>query len=374
MKEYEILVNKLSSEKIAQYLGLNSWSEGAPIFNGRVRQFINPDASDAILLPMDNGFSDYSRSIIRVIETIAKYENISVKGMFGKLINPSCDILKWRVADHSTINGSISFNSMEHNIQSIKDMLGSACLDILEPTSFHSKVYVKNVLEQISKYNFGQTEIGSYILNVLCPLGYYQYQLFNPAEEELPLSRRINLRVLRNISRVQKSIEDGSSEMRDNVAESKLSVNFLTALSELYEENKDSELTIKADWNKSVPNPISNPISMVMLNPRCIDKVMEVVEDFTPKEEQNIEKTYFGKIINIGAEAEVDSRNLVEIKIAAIGDGLRTITVNATLNYSEYFSIVDSAFQSGADIKITGIKTSTARSIKLSNAKIELAQ
>lgn len=87
MNEYEVLVNKLSSEKIAQYLVLNGWSEDVPIFNGRVRQFINPGDSDAILLPMDNGFSDYSRSIIRVIETIAKYENISVKGMFGKLIN-----------------------------------------------------------------------------------------------------------------------------------------------------------------------------------------------------------------------------------------------------------------------------------------------
>lgn len=374
MKEYDVLISKLSSDKIAQYLKLNHWIEDVPIYEGRVRQFVDPNDNEAVLLPMDNSFSDYSNSIIRVVEAIAKYEKLTPKGMFSKLINPSCDILKWRVADQSTINGSISFISMEHNIQYIKDMLGSACLDILDPTSFHSKLYVKDVQDQISKYNFGQTEIGSYILNVLCPLGYYQYQMFNPTEEELPLSRRINLKVLGNINRIQRSVEQHSSEMRDNVAESKLSVNFLTALSELYEENKDSELTIKADWHCAVPNPSDNPVSMVQLNPRCMDKVMEVVEEFTPKEEQNIEKTYFGKIINIGAEAEVNSRNMVDIKIATIGEGMRTITVNASLNYSEYFAIVDNAFQTGADVKITGIKTSTARSIKLNNARIELAQ
>lgn len=374
MKDIDVLISKLSSDKIAQYLKLNHWAEDTPIYDGRVRQFVNPDDSDAVLLPMDNYFSDYTNSIFRVIEAIARYEKLTTKGMFSKLINPTCDILKWRVADRSTINGSISFVSMEHNIQYIKDILGSACLDILVPSSFHSKVYVKEVLEQISKYNFGQTEIGSYILNVLCPLGYYQYQLFDANEEELPLSRRINLKVLGNISRIQKSVEENSSEMKDNVAESKLSVNFLTALSDLYEENKDSALTIKADWSQSVPNTSADPVSMVQLKPHCIDKVMEVVEEFTPKEEQNVEKTYFGKIINIGAAAEVDNRNIVDVKIAAIGEGLRTITVNAALSYSEYFSVVDNAFQTGADIKITGTKTSTPRCIKLNNARIELAK
>lgn len=373
MKDYENLVNKLSSLKIAQYLCLNGWHEEVPLFGGRVRQYLSPDNTDAIALPMDTSFSDYVRSMYRAIEVIAQIENISIKGMFSKLLNPSCDILKWRISDQSTINGSISFNSMEHNIQFIKDMLGSACLDILEPTPFHNKLYVKSVQEQISKYNFGQTEIGSFILNVLCPLGFYQYQLFDPDVEQLPLSRKINLNVLDNIQRIQKSAIDGSSEIRDNVAESKISVNFLSALSDLYEENRDSEMTIMVDWDKSIPNP-ATAFSMIQLNPRCIDKVMEVVEEFTPKNEQNAEKVYYGKIINIGAEAEVDNRTMVDVKVAVVGDGLRTVSVNASLNYSEYFEIVDHAFQTGSDVKIKGIMMISGRRIKLENATIEIAQ
>lgn len=373
MKEYNTLINKLSSKKIAQYLHLNGWLEDVPLFGGRVRQFLSPDSTDAVVLPMDSSFSDYVSAMSRVIEIIAQFENVSIKGMFSKLINPSYDILKWRISDQSTINGSISFNSMEHNIQFVKDILGSACLDILEPTPFHNKLYVKDVQEQISKYNFGQTEVGSFILNVLCPLGYYQYQLFDPEMEQLPLSRQINLNVLGNIGSIQKSAKEGSSEIRDNVAESKISVNFLSALSCLYEENKDSELTIMVDWDKSIPNPATT-ISMIRLNPRCIDKVMEVIEEFTPKNEKNVAKVYYGKIINIGAEAEVDNRTMVDVKVAVVGEGFRTATVNASLNYSEYFEIVDQAFQSGADVKIKGIKMTSARSIKLDNATIEIVQ
>ena len=238
--------------------------------------------------------------------------------------------------------------------------------------AYHSKLYTKEVQDQLSKYSFGQTEIGSYILNVLCPLGYYQYQLFDPSEEQFPDSRRINLRLLRNINRIQKSAEDCSQEMRDNVEVGNISVNFLSSLIGLYETNKDAELTISADWNPSVPLPESEIVSNVILKPRCLDRVMSVIEDFTPKEEQNIEKTYVGKIINIGAEAEVNNREMVDIKVAVIGENLRTMTVNVSLSYTDNITVVDQAFQTGADVKVTGIKTSTSRSVKLSNASIEI--
>lgn len=372
MNNIEALIRKLEPQKLCKYLLLHQWKEIDELYGGRVKQFVNLDNEEIVVVPIDNSFRDYDHVVMHFLTILSEIEKISLKGLLNKLLNPSCDILKWRIADDTTFNGAISFESMGTNINYIKDMLCAACLDIKMPNSYHAKLYTKDVQDQLSKYSFGQTEIGSYILNVLCSLGYYQYQLFDPQEEEMPVSRRINLRLLRNINRIQKSVQEKSHEMRDSVAAGDISVNFLSALTGLYEENKDAELTISADWNPVIPLPESEIVSSIMLKPRCLDRVMEIVEDFTPKEEQNVEKSYVGKITNIGAEADVNDREIVEIKVAVIGDNLRTMIVNVSLNYAAYISVVDEAFKTGANVKITGIKTSTTRCIRLSNATIEL--
>lgn len=372
MIDWENMISKLSPERLARYLTIHNWVEIDSLFEGKVRQFLNPQQNDAILLPTDNSFSDYQNIMYRFLCILAEEEKESLKGLYNKLVNPSCDILKWRIADENTFNGAIPFSSMGSNIDYIRDMLGSACLDILNPSPYHAKLYTNDVQTQLKKYSFGQTEIGSYILNILCPLGFYQYQLFDPNEETLPLSRRINLNVLRNIDKIQHSVLENSQEMRDNVAEGNISVNFLTSLSNLYEENMNSNLTISAAWNSTIPFLEGEPISTVQLQPCCIDKVGQTIEEFTQHEEQNVEVEYVGKIVSISTDAEIDDREKCVVKLATIGDNLRTTTILATLSYADFFNIADSAFQTGANVKVKGTKTTTFRSTKLSNARLEI--
>ena len=204
-----------------------------------------------------------------------------------------------------------------------------------------------------------------------CPLGYYQYKLFDPTVGELPLSRKINLHLIRNINTLQRSAQEKSQESRDCISEGKISVNFLNSLTSLYDENKNAELSIEADWNLSIP-VAEEFSSYVILDPKFSEEIALIAEEFTPKTEQNVVKSFYGKIVNIGAEAEIDNRVMVDIKVATIGENLKTITINASLNYSQYFSIVDTAFQTGSDVKVTGITSSTAKSVKIKDATIEL--
>lgn len=369
-----VLVTKLDGSRISKYLALKQWRDLGLVCAGKVKQMQSPDGCYVVLLPMISTFDDNDEVILKALNTIAKYENTSVINLFNKLTNPSYDYLRWRIVSDSTAGGNIPFNSMGANIDFIKDMLGTACLDILSPAVYHTKVYTNEVNEQLAKYSFGQTEIGSYIMNVLCPLGNYQYQLFDPTMENLPLSRRINLNILNNIETIQRSIEEKSQELNDKVESKAISVNFLKSLSEMYEENKDSQISIKADWNRDVPLIDNlNPVSNVLLKPACLERVMLTVETFTPTEEQNVKATYFGKITNIGTEAEIENRTVFDIRVATIGENLRTVYVIATLSYSEYFLLADRAFQEGANVKIIGLKTTTARSVKLKDASIEVA-
>lgn len=370
MKNIEKYINLLHNDKVCQYLSLKGWHEISTLFEGKVRQFLAPNEEYAILIPISREFSDYYRVMHDSLSVIAAYDNKTLNGLFNILINPSSDILKWRIADDNTSLGAISFNTMLDNIDNIKNILASTCIDIMNPSQYHKKVMVSDVQNQIASYKFGQTEIGSYILNLVSPLGFYQYQLFDPSVEELPMNRRINMRMLKTINDIQQSVLENSSQLDDNVASGSISVNFLTALTKIYDDNKDSDVSISAAWDINIPTIVDNPISNLTLYPRCIEKVVQTAEKYTPTQEQNVSKTYYGKITNISGAPEVDSREKLVIALAAIGDENQKITVKVELDNSIYSHIVTEAFENGANVKVTGINTTTAKTIKLLNAEI----
>lgn len=371
MKNIEKYINLLHNDKVCQYLSLKGWHEISTLFEGKVRQFLAPNEEYAILIPISREFSDYYRVMHDSLSVIAAYDNKTLNGLFNILINPSSDILKWRIADDNTSLGAISFNTMLDNIDNIKNILAATCIDIMNPSQYHKKVMVSDVQNQIASYKFGQTEIGSYILNLVSPLGFYQYQLFDPSVEELPMNRRINMRMLKTINDIQQSVLENSSQLDDNVASGSISVNFLTALTKIYDDNKDSDVSISAAWDINIPTIVDNPISNLTLYPRCIEKVVQTAEKYTPTQEQNVSKTYYGKITNISGAPEVDSREKLVIALAAIGDENQKITVKVELDNSIYSHIVTEAFENGANVKVTGINTTTAKTIKLLNAEIE---
>lgn len=371
MKNIEKYINLLHNDKVCQYLSLKGWHEISTLFEGKVRQFLAPNKEYAILIPISREFSDYYRVMHDSLSVIAAYDNKTLNGLFNILINPSSDILKWRIADDNTSLGAISFNTMLDNIDNIKNILASTCIDIMNPSQYHKKVMVSDVQYQIASYKFGQTEIGSYILNLVSPLGFYQYQLFDPSVEELPMNRRINMRMLKTINDIQQSVLENSSQLDDNVASGSISVNFLTALTKIYDDNKDSDVSISAAWDINIPTIVDNPISNLTLYPRCIEKVVQTAEKYTPTQEQNVSKTYYGKITNISGAPEVDSREKLVIALATIGDENQKITVKVELDNSIYSHIVTEAFENGANVKVTGINTTTAKTIKLLNAEIE---
>ena len=369
---YKQQIDRIDMSMLCQYLIKRDWQPLSDLAGGKIKQFIYPNSNDVVYIPLFKDFSDYYEVVNNSLQVLSVVENSPIRSIYNKLINPSSDLLQWRISDDMTSRGEISFNVMQANIEYIKDLLSTTCIDILTPrTLFHKKVQTKDVVKQIDTYRFGQTEIGSYILNIICPLGYYQYKLFDAHAEELPLSRKINLKIFENIHTIQQSIKENSSLADDYVAEGNISVNFLNSLTKLYEENINTDVYISASWNRDVPNPSLNPITAIQLEPRCIEGVVYIAEKYTPKTEQNIRKAYYGKITNIAGAAEVESREKLNISVAAIGDEGRKITVKVELDNAQYSQLVTEAFNFGEDVRVEGLQILKATSIRLENATIE---
>ena len=373
MKDLKRAIDLITVEKLEKVFSFLKWRELDVLMNGRERQFVSPDDEYVALIPLVKEFSDYYRVMGETLQSIASFENRSIEALVNRILNPSYDIQKWRIANNYTSDGKIPFFSMTDTIEKIKDVLATAYLDTLNPTRFHKKVYTTDVNKNISEYSFGQTEIGSYILNILCPLGNYQYTIFNPTEQDIPLNRKINMRLLSSIDNIQKDLKNSNNNKVDeDVDQGLYSINFLDSLVDIYDETKDTEMNIIVDWCKDIGFVNEPPISSIKLEPIFMEKVNFIADKYRPKKEENIKKTYYGKIESITANPKVEDREYVQIKIVTIGDDNKKLNIQSRLNYSTFYSIVKIAFDNGSNIKLSGIQKNIGKQKWIDNGILEL--
>ena len=373
MKDLKRAIDLITVEKLEKVFSFLKWRELDVLMNGRVRQFVSPHDEYVALIPLVKEFSDYYRVMGETLQSIASFENRSIEALVNRILNPSYDIQKWRIANNYTSDGKIPFFSMTDTIEKIKDVLATAYLDTLNPTRFHKKVYTTDVNKNISEYSFGQTEIGSYILNILCPLGNYQYTIFNPTEQDIPLNRKINMRLLSSIDNIQKDLKNSNNNKVDeDVDQGLYSINFLDSLVDIYDETKDTEMNIIVDWCKDIGFVNEPPISSIKLEPIFMEKVNFIADKYRPKKEENIKKTYYGKIESITANPKVEDREYVQIKIVTIGDDNKKLNIQSRLNYSTFYSIVKIAFDNGSNIKLSGIQKNIGKQKWIDNGILEL--
>lgn len=373
MSDFNKAIERISPESLVKVVSFLGWKEIDVLFNGKVRQFVSPNDEYAALIPLRNEFSDYNRVLKDTLSEIASFEKRNIGALVNRILNPSFDILKWRIANEYTDAGRISLLKMTETIDNIKDILAVSCIDILNPSRYHAKVYTNDVNDSISKYEFGQTEFGSYILNILCPLGHYQYELFDSSTQEFPLSRKINTKLLHSINNIQEDLNlRNASKVEEELEQGMYSVNFLDSLTSIYESTKDAEINIVADWCQDVPLLMGDaPVSEVKLAPVWMDKVNYIAEKYRPRKEENIIKPVYGKIANVGSNPNVEDREYVEVSLSAIGDDNKKINIVSRLDYKTYFASIQEAFEQGSNVRLTGTYISSGRQKKIENGVFE---
>lgn len=355
MKNLNHIIDRISYDKIVALLISLNWSEYKPLMHGKVLQYISPNGRYAVLIPTDNSFDDYYSVMEDTLNKISSLMNVSIEALINRILGYSYDIIKWRVSGNNTNSGTIPFFDMATTIDNIKNMLATSYIDVLNPEQFHKKVFTTEVNDNISKYSFGQSEFGSYIFNIMCPLVGFQYEMFDDSPENYPINRRINIHILDSINNIQNDISNGNKiKVDEDVSAGKYSVNFLDSLAAIYDNSLDSKVNISMDWCKALSMINSNIPSDLELTPRIIEHVYEVADKYRPKTEEDVNKTFYGKIESISADSEIDKREYVGIRLIIIDDNNRKSTIQSKLNYQQFYSIVQNAFDNGLTVRLSG--------------------
>lgn len=375
MKEYPKAMERISVEMVRNMLTFLGYQANQGLgHDNHIEQYFTPDRQDAVILPIRVADIDYKRNLFELLQSVAKNVGDTVEGLLLKLLNPAYDVLKWRISDEEADTGKVSLLSMSENLTLIKELLSVSCLDVINPQQkFHRKLKVKKVNEAIQQYKFGQTEYGSFLINILCPLGDYNYALFGM--QEMPLLRKVNLHLLDAYDDIQTSIAGRNrNKVDEDVDAGVYSVNLLDAMTGIYKLSTGKNMSFRVDWSDSVPFNDARKERIISINTDCIGVVEEIANKYRPKEDAAQYRELIGKVEYLGSEAEKENRMTIDAKVVVIGDDNKAMKVNTTLDYAQYGQVVQDAFEEGLTVKVCGTLYLQSSKKVLRNATIEIIQ
>ena len=375
MKEYPKVLERISIEMVRNMLSFLGYRVNQGLgHDDHIEQYFTPDRQDAVILPIREADVDFKRNMYELLHSVAERAGETVEGLALKLLNPAYDVLKWRISDEEADTGKVSLLSMNENLTLIKDLLSVSCLDIINPQQkFHKKLKVKRVNEALQQYKFGQTEYGSFLINILCPLGDYNYAMFGM--QEMPFLRKVNLHLLDAYYDIQTSISDRNQNKVDEDVDAGIySVNFLDAMTDVYKLSMGKNMSFRVDWSDSVPFEDIRKDRIISINTECARAVEDIANKYRPREDAAQYRELIGKVEHLGSEAEKENRMTIDVKVVVIGDDNKAMKVNATLDYARYGQIVQDAFEEGLTVKVCGTLYLQGSKKVLRNATIEIIQ
>ena len=375
MKEFPKVLERISIEMVRNMLSFLGYRVNQGLgHDDHIEQYFTPDRQDAVILPIREADVDFKRSMYELLYSVAAKAGDTVEGLALKLLNPAYDVLKWRISDEEADTGKVSLLSMNENLTLIKDLLSVSCLDIINPQQkFHKKLKVKRVNEALQQYKFGQTEYGSFLINILCPLGDYNYAMFGM--QEMPCLRKVNLHLLDAYYDIQTSISDRNQNKVDEDVDAGIySVNFLDAMTDVYKLSMGKNMSFRVDWSDSVPFEDIRKDRIISINTECAGVVEDIANKYRPREDAAQYRELIGKVEHLGSEAEKENRMTIDVKVVVIGDDNKAMKVNATLDYARYGQIVQDAFEEGLTVKVCGTLYMQGSKKVLRNATIEIIQ
>lgn len=354
------LTEKISPLAFAKYLKDTGWER----FQSRKKyikifQYEKNDDFFQVVIPMEKSLNDYKEAMYKAVVTVAEAENRSVEQVMLYLLNPNTDILKIRLEKRDMEPGNILFDDAIQIYENAKKLLAATALDILHPKKYHQGRIDDCVLKFLSSCRFGQTEIGSYVVSVVCPFaeldeneGYKQLSIFSNEEQcANSLTRQVTSRVMENISFIKNQIDDGKMDQLLLQDEDKMiSANFYEALGGLNLDSNGADVEFIAEWSPTVKSTcyVENRILLTHDYYQPIETTVKKLKD-----ETNQSTKIIGRIKKLESSPDIRKRKSGNITVVYLDKNDKPKTVTASLDKNEYDKAIK-AHERGCYVEMVG--------------------
>ena len=356
--DYKELVNKINPFIFNKYLKATGWS----VFNTKRADIKilqkKTDKLYQITIPLDTDLADYKESMLYAVQTLAGYEKRALDEMFLYLLNPNSDILKIRIEKDGVEAGSILLDDAIKVYENAKKLLGAAAQDVIKPAQYHQGRMDATVTEFLNRCRFGQTQVGSYIVSVICPMtqtdgkgNFWQIELFDDVSLAADsFTRKVTKKVMTGITTVKTQIDDDQFSVTPSNENEQISVNFYEALAGMNLDNEGTKVEIASEWAPTFPVDSKTP-QKISLNHNYYKPLSSIIAKM--KENVTRKTQIVGKVKKLEAVPEVEKRSAGKITLVYIDDNGKARSATTSLDKSDYDKAIE-AHTNGWYVEVVG--------------------
>ncbi len=356
------LIEHLDPAVLEHYAEVTGWSRVLGLPNNIALFHRVDDAGvrglQEMLVPRDRSFADFDERMAEAVEILSHIEHRTPVEMLNNIIVPS-DAMRFRVISPATMNGLMPLNEGVELYSGMKRTLSAAACDVLNPQSYHQRLFRKESEEYLAGCRLGQTLVGSYIATVLCPINPSFKGLENRTASlfpELPATqfyRTVTARVMQSLDVIRTKLDRGDTQLliRPEAKDITISGNFFEALTEMRPETKASDLEVQVAWSHTIASAPDVPTEVTMLE-NYFPELETIAESLRP-EFQPQQRQLVGKVLALyGGE---NDENLMEGEIILrFIEGDNLVDARIALRPEDYVVACD-AHKLGKYIEVIGI-------------------
>jgi hypothetical protein len=284
-----------------------------------------------LLVPLKPDFKDYPLRVSEVLETLGMAESRPLADILRDVVTVTYDLIRVRVDNPRYADGSLKLDDGVSLFDNARKLMASAARSAYDPRPQFVAGMPNEVTDYLNRVRLGQTERGSYIVNLLSPTMRFpeQDQLFPTErfEREGSFERRVTHTLARALvaarSAVGQSVEDPLMKKFEEAVPVGVSANLCEAIAEIGQSGRDTGVEIDLRWALSRPVEGREDLKVYF---RAID--IPVIREAgkllrsTPSREERIE----GYVVRLTRERGLGDEGTVSIQ-SLIEDKLRRITV-----------------------------------------------
>jgi hypothetical protein len=213
---------------------------------------------ERLVIPENTHFADYALRMAEVLDLLGRVEGRSQLVIYRDLTTSSSDVIRVRVASPVTSDGTLGLDEGVALFESTKEMILSAARAAVSPRAYYRSRLPGPADEYLKKVRMGQTERGSYVATVVCPVSpELQTRLVEGIEE--PFDRKVThtlSHALQHAADAARSaaLMQAMSPFQDAVPHG-VSSNLCSALATMGEIMPESQVEIGFSWARTRQQP-----------------------------------------------------------------------------------------------------------------------
>lgn len=200
-------LNGITPSSIEKYLMLTGWNRVAE-FNGRMLIFENKaDTAFRIAVPANENLGDFYDRVYDLVQMLCSYSNETEQAIIDSLKSAFTDRIQFRIITGASKDGKIPLEYAASCIEGLKDLvLYAACAEEnARPICMRAYNVAKSNLE---KFQFEQTEIGSFIFSVGVQVADDENEQLYLEEVAPPPEEPTEHKIVKRIETAMKQVED----------------------------------------------------------------------------------------------------------------------------------------------------------------------